>query len=150
MRLLFLSLLFLTGCASFKKQEPKSIGIVRQFDVLCADKEKARGISGYTDQELIFLTKSRMAVRGRKKEEVFLPVDQCILEGVQRLEARPDSLKGAPFFKASCTVGEIQFSDQYLQILEQDEAVVYLRRHDGKIWVLPKKLCPLKAMEEGS
>lgn len=148
MRIVFcLFLIFLTGCASKQVREPIAFGQVKIFDVLCESKNQ-KGFEGFTDMEILYLSQSRIILSDKQKKEKEIDAKTCILEGVNRLTAKPDGLKGAPFYEANCTLGGLNFRDKYLQVIDNEKHSYTFRRHDGKIWILPKNLCQVSEIVE--
>lgn len=134
---------FQISCSSGLKKSSRFYKDPSQYDVVCEDLKVERKFSHFLDVKITDRSKTSVEISGQDKKKISLSAADCLLERAWKIKERPEELANKPLLEASCKLGELNFRDSRLQKMDEDHAFYYLRKADGKVWLLPKTRCTL-------
>lgn len=134
----------LQGCATVGPG-PSSIFNNDQspYDVICANPKQAHGFDYYLDSVISSWTSSKAILKDSAGNRTSVDAKECIFERGERLRDRPSEINDSKIYQVICKLGDAMFMDSNLQRVEQNETLNFVRRFDGHVWFIPKKICPL-------
>jgi hypothetical protein len=131
----------LCACASGLKSTSFFNSDLSSYDVICEDQASAHKIKPYLDVTIQSRSLGSITLLGPTGNKITVQSSNCILERIDKFKELPVP-PNQSMVSAMCSIGDVQFSASDLQKVDEDKTLNYLKRHDGKIWLLPKAKCP--------
>jgi len=142
-----LPLLLLTAltsaCASGLKRQSPFYNDTADYDVICESTSEERGFKYYIDSRLIERYRHTSSIKEKHGAKLSLLNSDCLFERQTFMRDENLIFKDSHVYSTLCQIGTIQFAESNLQKLDEDPDANFMRRLDGKIWIIPKRLCPI-------
>jgi hypothetical protein len=141
--LTFILPILLLGCSSGLKKTSLFYNDSSKYDIICEDLSTAKKFTYFLDVKVVTHSLQSIEVQQSSGKRIRLKSANCILERSSRIKEKPDGLSEQDYLETTCKLSDLKFTNTNLQLIDQDSSFNYLRKSDGKVWVLPKVRCPL-------
>jgi hypothetical protein len=138
-----LLILLSVGCSTGLKRSSFFYTDPASYDVICADQAAPKHFSYFINSTINSRSGSSVQLRDAKGNLKWISPKGCIFERSVYLKASLKKDLSPRTYQIICKIGDAQFMDSNMQKLDEDANSLYMRRLDGKVWIVSKALCPL-------
>jgi hypothetical protein len=135
--------MMLSGCSSGLSRSSLFNRDQSTYDIICEDFKSEKKYSYYLDSLMINRTFGGVLIKDNLGADHSVSSKSCIFERLNRMKDRPEDISDSKMYQILCKIGEAQFMNSNLQRIDEDNDLFYMRKVDGHVWIVPKKVCPL-------